>query len=123
MLRTYEKGIAIVTGGASGIGKAVSRELARRGAEVVIADLQEPRGDAVAREITSSGGRATAVPLDVRDRNAVFTFVESVRKKHGRIDYVFNNAGTGVFGEAHLQTSADWDLQILSLIHISEPTR
>ena len=67
MLRSYRDAVCLVTGGASGIGEALSRELARRGAHVILADRQQERAAAVAKEIESTGGRARAAVLDVRD--------------------------------------------------------
>ena len=64
-LRTYSGGVAIVTGGASGIGKALGEELAKRGCEVVLADLNAEEAKAVAESIRSHGGKATAEALDV----------------------------------------------------------
>jgi NAD(P)-dependent dehydrogenase (short-subunit alcohol dehydrogenase family) len=59
-VNSFEEKLAIVTGGGSGIGEAVSRELARRGARVVVADIEEDAARRVAAAITESGGRATA---------------------------------------------------------------
>ena len=59
--------VALITGGASGMGEAQARLFAREGAAIVIADMQEEKGRAVAREIEDAGGRAAYVGLDVRD--------------------------------------------------------
>ena len=112
-LRTYQGAVAIITGGASGIGRAIGLELASRGAaEIVIADLQTELAEHTAEEIRRKSSRATVVTLDVRDDAAVERMVKDVQKSSGRIDYVFNNAGTGVMGEAHLLAKRDWDLTI-----------
>jgi NAD(P)-dependent dehydrogenase (short-subunit alcohol dehydrogenase family) len=107
-IRTYDGAVALITGGASGIGRAIGEELARRGATVVLADLQ---GE-LAAKVAAGIPRAKAAALDVRDMDAVERLVADVFREHGRVDYVFNNAGTGVMGEAHLYTAADWDLTI-----------
>lgn len=78
--------VAVVTGGASGIGAATARVFAAAGAKVVIGDLQD--GGAVAKEI---GG--LFVPTDVRDSDAVRALVERAAAEHGRLDVLFNNAG------------------------------
>lgn len=112
-IRTFQGSVAVVTGGASGIGRALGQELARRGAaEVVIADVQTALAEETAETIRQSGARATVVTTDVRDGDAVERMLESAHRRSGRIDYVFNNAGTGVMGEAHLLEKRDWDLTI-----------
>ncbi len=112
-IRTFQGSVTIITGGASGIGRALAIELASRGAaEIVIADLQAKLAEETAEIIRRAGSRATVVPLDVRDDNAVERMVADVQKKSGRIDYVFNNAGTGVMGENHLLEKRHWDLMV-----------
>src|SRR4051812_30230450 len=112
-IRTFQGATAIITGGASGIGRALGLELASRGArEIVIADLQRALADETAEQVRRAGSRATVVELDVRDDAAVERMVAEVQRQSGRIDYVFNNAGTGVMGEAHLLEKRDWDLTI-----------
>ena len=108
-LRTYKDAITIVTGGASGIGRALSEGLARRGAYVVLADLQKEAAEEVAGGIRSAGGKADAVYLDVRDYSAVENLVTETAKIHGRLDYIFNNAGIGVGGEVRHYKIEDWD--------------
>ena len=112
-VRTFHGSVTIITGGASGIGRALGSELARRGgAEIVIADLQQDMAEEAAEGLRRSGSRATVVKLDVRDSEAVERMVADTQRRAGRIDYVFNNAGTGVMGEAHLLAKRDWDLTI-----------
>jgi NAD(P)-dependent dehydrogenase (short-subunit alcohol dehydrogenase family) len=93
-IRTYDGAVAFITGGASGIGAAIGAELTRRGAKVILSDIAP----------------GTDEMLDVRDRAAVEACVARICEREGRLDYVFNNAGTGVWGEAHRQEPADWDL-------------
>ena len=76
ILRTYEGAVAIITGGASGIGKALGKELAARGCEVVLADLQLELANSVAADICSLGGKATAYALDVTDADALDLLLE-----------------------------------------------
>src|SRR5436309_16115827 len=92
-LRTYKGGVAIITGGASGIGRALGEELARRGAEVVLADLQADLAEQVAAGIRGAGGKALAASLDVTDFHAVQALVGQTASRAGRLDYLFNNAG------------------------------
>lgn len=100
--------IAIVTGGGSGIGEAVSQELARRGATVVVADINSGDASRVAEPIVRQGSRAEARQVDVSGEDAVRQMVEETAASHGRLDYLFNNAGIGIGGDARDLTSEHW---------------
>jgi NAD(P)-dependent dehydrogenase (short-subunit alcohol dehydrogenase family) len=108
-LRTFQGAVAIITGGASGIGRALAEELASRGAEVVLADLQADLAAEAAAHIRANGGKARAEPLDVTDFAAVDRLVQETVATSGRLDYLFNNAGIVVAGEAHLYQIQDWN--------------
>lgn len=84
--------IAIVTGAASGIGRAGARMMAAEGAAVVVADINEPAGRAVAAEIERAGGRAKFHPVDVRRTGSVQALVNDTVADLGRIDVLFHNA-------------------------------
>ncbi len=83
---------AIVTGGASGIGLAIARRLVDRGLHVVIADID---GEAAAAAADRLGRTAAGTQLDVADARAVAGVVDSTHERHGRLDFLFNNAGIG----------------------------
>jgi NAD(P)-dependent dehydrogenase (short-subunit alcohol dehydrogenase family) len=125
-IRTYDGAVALITGGASGIGRAIGQELARRGADVVLADVQGELAGEAAEAIRSAGGRATGATLDVRDYAAVERVVDETVARTGRLDYVFNNAGTGTFGEVHLLEAKDWDLvvdvNLRGVVHVIRAT-
>src|SRR5262245_63585112 len=101
-LRTCRGAVAIGPGGASGIGRALGEALARAGAEVILADLQAELAEEVAAGIRAAGGRARAAALDVTDSAAVERLVQETVAASGRLDYLFNNAGIVVAGEAAL---------------------
>ncbi|MFO0722191.1 MAG: SDR family oxidoreductase [Myxococcota bacterium] len=100
--------VAIVTGGASGIGAALSRAIAQRGIEVVLADRQRERAEEEAQAIIKAGGKAVAAELDVRDFSAFQGLVEATVARSGRIDYLYNNAGIAIGGEVDTYSLADW---------------
>jgi NAD(P)-dependent dehydrogenase (short-subunit alcohol dehydrogenase family) len=83
--------VAIVTGGAQGIGRSASLELARRGYAVAVNDLR-PAEETV-REIEAAGGEAFSAPADVSDEASVVALVGDVERRYGRIDVLVNNAG------------------------------
>ena len=87
--------VVIVTGASSGIGRATARRLARAGTTVVLAARRAAELDAVAADIATTGGRAVAVPTDVRDPAAITALVERATKLTGRLDGLVNNAGVG----------------------------
>ncbi len=101
--------VAIITGGASGIGAAIGKELASRGAEIVLADRQVDLAESVAASIRAAGGKATATELDVRSLPSMTHVVEETVKRCKTVDYFFNNAGIGVAGEMDRYTQRDWD--------------
>ncbi len=107
-LRTFDAAIAIITGAASGIGRALSEELARRGAHVVLADRQIALAQEVVAGISARQGTARAVEIDVTDFSTVERLVQDTAHTHGRLDYLFNNAGLAVGGEAGLYQRKDW---------------
>ena len=100
---------AIITGGASGIGRALAEELAGAGVQVVLADRQVTLAGEVAAGIRNSGGYATVAELDVRNVNRFNEVVQDTVAELGRLDFLFNNAGIVVIGEASDFEQADWD--------------
>ena len=100
---------AIVTGGASGIGRATARVLAREGAAVCIADVDEAGGRQVADEIAADGGEAIFVRADVGVRADVIDMFERIEEAFGRVDIVHNNAIRVRDGAATELDERDWD--------------
>jgi NAD(P)-dependent dehydrogenase (short-subunit alcohol dehydrogenase family) len=120
-LRSFAGAVAVVTGGASGIGRALGEALARRGAQVVLADLQADLAEEVAVGIRASGGRATAACMDVTDFAATNRLIQVSFQSTGRLDYVFNIAGIGIVGEARYYQLEDWyrilDVNLRGVVH------
>lgn len=83
---------AVVTGGGSGIGEAISRTLGRAGAAVGIADLSQDAAERVAKEIEADGGRAAGVAVDVADRASIEAGFAELRDRLGPMDHLVNNA-------------------------------
>jgi NAD(P)-dependent dehydrogenase (short-subunit alcohol dehydrogenase family) len=108
-LRVFRDSVAIITGAASGLGQALAEALARKGAEVVLADLQVDRAEEIACGIRAQGGRARAAGIDVSDFRAVEALVQETFRSAGRLDFLFNNAGIVVGGEARYYQLEDWD--------------
>ncbi len=114
--------IAIVTGGASGIGRALGAALVRRGDVVVLADVDGDAAAEVAERLRAAGpGTATAVAVDVREADAVAALVDGTAERHGRLDLLFNNAGLGIGGPAEELTLAHWartlDVNLRGVVH------
>ncbi len=111
---------ALVTGGASGIGRELCLELAKLGAEVFVADINKEGADRTVSRITDAGGRAEAVQTDMRDPEAVEAMVRQAASR-GSLDYMFNNAGVIMFGEFRDMTCDDWrhfiDSDIMTVVH------
>jgi NAD(P)-dependent dehydrogenase (short-subunit alcohol dehydrogenase family) len=101
--------IALITGGASGIGRATALLFAREGAAVAIADLNAQAGEAVANEITQSGGRAIFELADVTRATDCRGLAERAIREFGRIDILFNNAGIIRRATVLELSEEDWD--------------
>src|SRR4029079_2548497 len=85
--------VAIVTGGASGIGRGIASVLASEGAHVVVADIDTRRAAEAASELASTEGGATSIEVDVRDRESVKAMADATLKDKERIDILCSNAG------------------------------
>ena len=110
MSRPFAGKAALVTGGASGIGRAAALAFARGGASVVVADVDEAGGEETARLIVNLDERAAFVKTDVRDAADVATMVAVAVSAFGRLDFALNNAGVLGSGAAMIDfTEDDWD--------------
>ncbi len=120
-IKIYNGGVAIITGGASGIGRSLGKELARHGCEVLLSDINAGQAEEAAAEIRSEGGKATSVELDVTDYEAVKSVVNETVERCGRLDYIFNNAGIAINGKFQDFETKDWnkciDINLRGVIH------
>lgn len=120
-MRTTGTKSAVVTGGGSGIGRAVSERLAARGCRVTLADINGEAAERVAAEIRSRGGLADAATVDVCDAAAVERVIREAHERAGRLDYVFNNAGIAIAGQASDMSLDDWqrvlDVDLRGVVH------
>ena len=103
--------VAIVTGGASGIGEACAETLAREGASVLITDIDDALGKGVVERIGKAGGKAHYMRHDVRDEAAWPGIVAEAEKRYGRLDIMVANAGIGIMSPIATMTLADWQRQ------------
>jgi 3-oxoacyl-[acyl-carrier protein] reductase len=101
--------VAIVTGGARGIGKAIALTFLREGAKVAIIDSDKERLEALKKEIKKENKEAMVIPCDITKSSEVNGMVDEVRKKFGRIDILVNNAGIIRRGTIETVTEEDWD--------------
>lgn len=112
MTGQVEGKVALVTGGASGIGAAAAELLAREGASVVVTDIDELRGPEVVAGITRSGHSATFLQQDVTSEPRWIEIIAEVGKRHGRLDILVSNAGIGIAVPSITEMSlADWRRQ------------
>ena len=103
--------VAVVTGGASGIGEACAETLAREGASVLITDIDDTLGKGVVERIAKAGGKAHYQRHDVRDEAAWPGIIADAEKRFGRLDIMVANAGIGVMAPIETMTLADWQRQ------------
>lgn len=118
---TFHHKTAIVTGAASGIGKALAAELIDRGAEVVMADIDAAGIQAAAADLDAGGTHAVTAVLDVTAAEDVRRLVESTHDERGRLDFIFNNAGIGSGGPVEHLELATWrrtvEVDLMGVVH------
>jgi NAD(P)-dependent dehydrogenase (short-subunit alcohol dehydrogenase family) len=100
--------VAVVTGAASGIGRALAEAFAAAGSAVVVADLDAAAAETVAEGIRAAGGEAEAMAVDVSDAAAVDRLAAATVERFGRVDVLCNNAGVSTFNLMRDQTLDDW---------------
>ncbi|MEZ5559994.1 MAG: glucose 1-dehydrogenase [Pseudomonadales bacterium] len=111
MTGRVEGKVALVTGGASGIGRGCALRLAEEGARVVVTDVQDAMGAETVAAIEAAGGTGMFLHHDVTSEQAWIDVMDAVRKRFGRLDVLVNNAGIGIGGSIVDMTLADWQRQ------------
>ena len=109
MMKSLEGKVSIVTGGASGIGEATARLLARRGAAVMIGDVNDDQGTVVADEVSREGGVVAYQHCDVSRSDEVDALITATVERFGRLDALVANAGVQVEKPIAETTEAEWD--------------
>jgi meso-butanediol dehydrogenase/(S,S)-butanediol dehydrogenase/diacetyl reductase len=113
----FDGKVALVTGGASGIGAATVRRLRSEGAQVAIGDLAEAAGTALADDVAGRDGGAFFHPVDVAELAQVERLVAATAERFGRLDVLVNNAGIGSFGETPDVDPEQWHRVIAVDLH------
>jgi NAD(P)-dependent dehydrogenase (short-subunit alcohol dehydrogenase family) len=90
--RQLDNRVALITGAARGLGRAIAEVFAQEGATVVVADLKQHWAQVVVDDVERKGGRGLAIGVDLSDRDAVAALIERIRESFGRLDIVVNNA-------------------------------
>ena len=108
-MKSVEGKVAFVTGGASGIGLAMTRSFASAGMKVVAADVEKAALAAVREEFHSSNAEVLALQLDVTDRDAMEKVASNVERAFGKVHVLCNNAGVAVGGSIDTMSYQDWD--------------
>jgi len=120
-MERFEDAVAIVTGGGMGLGEALCEELGRRGATVVVADIDGGAAQQVAGRLTQAGTQAVAVPVDVANQIEVAQLIENTVAEYGRVDYMINNAGIAIGGDSRDLSLQQWrhvlDVDLLGVVH------
>jgi 3-oxoacyl-[acyl-carrier protein] reductase len=101
--------VAVVTGGAQGIGRAITLGMAREGAKVVVADLQAGKAESVAKEARTLGAEALALEVNVASEPAVRRLAEETFKRFGAVDILVNDAGVYLRSPVVSKSEEDWD--------------
>ncbi|MEE6131959.1 SDR family NAD(P)-dependent oxidoreductase [Priestia sp. GS2] len=106
---TFEREVVVVTGGASGIGKGVVSAYAKKGAKVVIADIDEEQGNKHAKTLRETGVQAMFIPTDVRKEEDVINLIKETVSAYGSITILVNNAGITKWKSPYELTLDEWD--------------
>jgi NAD(P)-dependent dehydrogenase (short-subunit alcohol dehydrogenase family) len=120
-MRRFQDAVAIVTGGGMGLGQALCEELGRRGATVIVADIDADAAHEVAGRLQESGVAARAAHVDVANEADMANLVATTAVDYGRLDYMVNNAGIAIGGDARDLSVAQWrrvlDVDLMGVVY------
>ena len=120
-MENFDNKVAVITGGASGIGLAVADALAAEGARLVLADIETSALESAVSALEAKGVTVLGVPTDVSSRDSVSKLADAAFSHFGGVDILFNNAGVAVFGAIQDMTADDWrwtmDVNVFGPIH------
>ncbi len=108
-MKTIAGKIAMVTGGARGLGEAICRELSAAGAQVIMADIRMDLASQAASKMTQDGGKVTTMELNVMDEHQIKSALEQIKNDFGRLDVLVNSAGIDKTVSIEELTIEDWD--------------
>lgn len=108
-MKNFKDKVAAITGAASGMGRALSLQLAQRGCHLALSDVNEAELRKVEAEVKACGGKVTCHKVDVANRQAVFQWADEVVAEHGKVNLIFNNAGVTLVGHAETLQPADFE--------------
>lgn len=109
MTLTFEREVVVVTGGANGIGKGVASAYAKKGAKVIIADIDEEQGEKHAKTLREAGAQAMFIHTDVRKEEDVINLMKETVSAYGTINILVNNAGVTKWKSPYELTLDEWD--------------
>src|SRR4051812_40403619 len=108
-MKNFKDKVAVITGGASGLGREFANTAAALGMQLVLADVQQDALDTARAELEAQGARVLAMPCDVRKAEQVQALADAAMARFGAVHLVFNNAGVGSGGLIWENTQADWE--------------
>lgn len=108
-MKNFDGRVAAITGAGSGIGRALAQDLARRGAHLALSDIDETGLAETVTLCEGSGVKVTSHRLDVADRDAVYAWADKVVEEHGKVNFIFNNAGVALAATIEAMSYEDFE--------------